>query len=446
VFLLIIGFIASWRYFGQMNPYDSLMPGIAQGAQIPIELSDVEVKTHDRYHLTAELHAASLTISANQGSVRSIVGNGLTDGVFYKDGSPALHFSAPFIQYSAPQFFAPSNVTISGGVDVWSQSPSSLSPIALRISTDTVKWNQTTSEAVCPGPVRFTAHDLGSGTASNLQLNSRNHDINFGQVSGVIQTRLTDLSEPPQSAKPIGNTGTSASAADTDDNQLKYNANGHGHWSGDESVLTVTGPVTFDQGEAEVKMEGAVYTKGTDTAVSSAPITITDTDTTVTGDSGSIDFSTHVAILHGDIKMLILPKPGDKVKEDEAKKPTTILCDQINYNYRVKKAHTIGSVIIKQPTTGRTVTADEGLYDASLKVVDLQGNVIGKSTDGKVVRTPHARLSVDPNDEWLDADGPISGVIPVQDQDNPLSASTDTHQKQKSGPDIQPQNTTDGKK
>gem|GEM_PF-6662583 len=413
--ILVLGFILSWHFFGRMDPYNALIPSAQANAQ-PIQLTDVEIHTRSHGVLTGQLHASSLIISPDR---RSVYGNGLTDGIFYKNKHPLVYFTAPFVQYSAPTFSEKQLVHINGGVNIWTRGDSPQSPIAVHVQTASIDWDGTSGIVSCPNPVSFTARNLGSGIGSGLKIDTKRNAIYFGKVNGKIAATLADDIAAPQSVP--ASAAAPAAKPTPEDNQVSYKIGGHGRWSGDENILTVDGPVTFLQGKAKVDMVGAVYNRTTDTADSSSPITITDTDTTVTGDHGSINFSSHVAILQGHIKMAILPKSEDKVSEPEVKKPTTILCDQINYNYRAKKAHTIGGVIIKQPTSGRTVTADIGFYDASTKIVDLDGHVIGKSTDGKIVKTPHAKLSIDPKDEWLDATGPITGVIPVNDADNPAT-------------------------
>jgi hypothetical protein len=417
-----------------MNPYESLMPGNDLLGTIPIELADVEVRNRSEGLPSWQVHANSLTISANRSTISA---NGLTNGVFYKNSSPILLFAANHVESDAAQFYLPPRIVIDGGVDLWAKQSKSMLPVAIHVSTPTVTWDSSAATASCPSAVAFSVGAFGSGTATGVNIDTQHKSIQFGQMSADSSLRFVDDPSTLAQSAPISSPDMSKASPNAD--ELTYTAS-DGYWDENNQILTVRGPITFHQGKAQVDMTGAVFDEKTNIATSSSPIKFTDEDTSVTGDHGSINFTTHIAILSGHITMIVLPKPEDQVKEQGAKKPTTILCDQVNYDYKVKKAHTAGEVTIKQP--GRTVTSDDGQYDVVAKIIDLTGDVIGKSTDGKKITAPHAQISVDPKDEWMRLDGPITGIEPVPSQDNPLSSNNVSAPTHKSVQQISPADTS----
>jgi lipopolysaccharide export system protein LptA len=413
--IAIIGFIVSWHFLGHMNPYGSLMPDSQTIGRVPIELTGVEIRTRHSGHPEWRVSAKSLTVAPDRESVSA---SDLYDGIFYHSGRPALFFNADHAQYEVPQFFGPSGLTIGGGINVLWKKANGSPQMTVHVYTPGVSWNSVESIAKFVDPVIFAANGLGSGSATGLSINTKLKRVSFETLTLITNLAVMDSEA---SAEPVGTTSSAAATPrSSNDNQVTYKAS-DGYWDETNRILTIKGPVTFHQGTADVTMIGATYDQKTNIAVSSSPIKITDTDATVNGDRGTIDFSAHTAALSGHVTMLVIPKATDKVKEQEAKKPTTISCDRINYNYRTKKAQTSGRVVIRQPN--RTVTADDGLYDVTANIADLVGDVVGKSTDGKVIRAPHAKVSMDPDNEWIQLDGPISGSFTLSDQDNP-GAST----------------------
>jgi hypothetical protein len=413
-------FILSWRLFEGMNPYESLMPKDAITSEAPITLGGVEASGRRDGFPSWRLQAANLVISPDR---RSASANGLSDGVFFRNGQPALYFSANHLRCSVEPFSTGSSVDLSGGVGAWTDGKLPAMPVALRLSTKTVTWNERADVAICSNPVYFYVKSLGRGVCESLIVNQALKTLQFGPIYAIAQLAVDDL--PKQSrAGTVPSQRPSSTQPSLDNDTVSYSDDAGGYWDENNSVLTMNGKVIFHQGAAEVNMTGAVYDRKTDTATSSSPVTITDTDTTVMGNEGIIDFATHLAILKGHVVMSVIPKPTDTVKRDqeEAKKPTTILCDQINYDYRAKMAKTTGQVTIKQKD--RTVTADDGRYDVAAKIIYLVGNIVGKSADGKTIQAPEAEVSVDESDEWIKASGPIEGIFTIASQENPLDSTS----------------------
>ena len=414
--LAVAAFLISWKYYSRMNPYESLMPSTEASVLVPIYLHNVDVRTRSIGANQWQVHADTLKISPDR---RSIDASNLNSGIIYQSGRPAARFKALDVKYQTSQFALRPNVHISGGVEIQTTAnPGTSGSLPIHVSTDAVTWDGSTGTLLCPAPVAFRAANLGSGQAGGFHVDLVKRIVSFASIN--LSTSVTNQTTAGQAVASA--TPTPSAATEQNENLLTYVSTAGGYWDENNRVLTLRGLVTFHQGQAEVDMNGATYDRKTDVATSSSPVTITATDTTVTGNHGSVDFSKHVAILSGNIVMKVLPKPQDTIKEQEAKKPTTIACDQVNYNYRTKQAQTTGAVVIKQP--GRTVTAADGQYDVTLKVVTLTGNVVGKSDDGKVIKAPLAKVSVDPDDEWIDLTGPVTGQFPVADSDNLLSPNS----------------------
>jgi lipopolysaccharide export system protein LptA len=415
---VVLAFIVLWHLFGRINPYESLMPSGDVTDAAPMLLNDVEIRGRSEGAPTWQVSADSLTVASDR---RTLTASDLHSGVFYLNSRPAYHFYAHQLAYTASPIAGQSRIRLVGNVSAWTYGSVKQLPLALRISTSTADWNRETETATCPNAVNFLIKGIGTGSAAGMSFDQERKMVRFGTLAVVTALDTPKTTEAPTATATAPQPD---SASDTeDDDTVTYGGAQGGYYDGNSRILTLPGQVWFRQGEAEVNMNGATYDRQTDTATSDSPVTITDTDTKVVGDKGTIDFATHLAILKGHVTMQVIPKPSDKVKQDEqeVKKPTTILCDQVNYDYRAKLAHTMGQVVIKQ--TNRTVTADDGRYNVATKIVDLEGHVIGQSTDGKTIDAPEAKISVDESDEWIQLTGPITGQFLIASTENPLDST-----------------------
>ena len=286
-------------------------------------------------------------------------------------------------------------------------------------------YDEPSGQVRCANPISVSVPALGSATCRPLVVDTHQHTSDFGQVK-IVADAPAILTPMPTPAPPTTQKPGAKLPDDTDDNTVTVDAPGGGHWDEQTKTLPVKGPVTFHQGDAAMSTVGAIYDRKSDIAKGLSPVTITDPETTVTGDQGSVDFKHHIANLTGHIHIDVEPKPekaadpDDTSGEGEARQPSVLTCDAVDYDYRKKFAITKGTVVIKQKH--RTVTADQGTYDTVKHIADLTGHVVADSDDGQHMEADHAKISLKKGDEWIDIPHPNVYKFKVEDEDNPKTA------------------------
>jgi len=302
------------------------------------------------------------------------------------------------------------------------------------IESHNLDYNENTGVIQSSLPVTLSVPRLGAATCRPLLLDTHKRSVDFGAVHVVAQisSALLPTSDTPAPSASVDSASQGASAKPAEkastndtDNQVTVDAPQGGHWDDQDRILTVRGPVTFHQGDASMTTVGAVYDRKTDIAHALSPVTMTDPDTIVTGESGDVNFKKHIATLAGQIHIDVRPKPDKDAKTDdtaddsETKQPSVLTCDAIVYNYKAKFATTTGTVVIEQKH--RTVTADKGTYDLKAHIAELTGNMVATSDDGKILKADSATVSTKKGDESIDVPHPTEIVIPVSPDDNPRS-------------------------
>lgn len=132
------------------------------------------------------------------------------------------------------------------------------------------------------------------------------------------------------------------------------------------------------------------------------------------------------------VKMVSTPKKKDGTQGDVRGQlngePSTTTCDRMNYDYASKRAEAIGNVVVVQKA--RTVWADKGVYDQSLELITLTGNVRMRNTGEEEIKEMKdaAMVTVSLENDWVDIvakeDGFVTLILDVKD-DEPAPKATD---------------------
>lgn len=152
--------------------------------------------------------------------------------------------------------------------------------------------------------------------------------------------------------------------------------------------------------------EDVVVDEQAGTATFSGKLTITSSDSDITGSRGIAYFKKRTGVVEGDVVMIIKPKksenPGSD-KENPAKQPTTVSCPKIEYNYRKKIITATGGVSFKQPN--RSMHADKAIFDQNKEFLVLTGNVSAVDEKGQEFSAPgKVEISLKEGDEWMRAE------------------------------------------
>ncbi|HEY3331368.1 MAG TPA: hypothetical protein VGK19_15165 [Capsulimonadaceae bacterium] len=288
---------------------------------------------------------------------------------------------------------------------------------SVQVYAKTAVWTPDNAHLAAPQAINVTVSRLGSFTCDTADVDTSSRRISFTRMRLAAQN--TESSPPPA---PAAAPDTAATPAPVDPNRVFVTAPDGGHWDEQQSTLVLRGPVKFTQGDATMTTVGAIYDRKASSAKGLAPVTITDPESTLTGQTGTIDFKRKVVTIDGKAHLTQVPKDAatqDEKTDDDIKNaahlPTNLDCDKIVYDYKAKKAVATGHLTITQKH--RIVTADVGHYDASTKIAQLTGNVVGKSDDGKVLKAPLATVSLKKGDEWLEFPTSVNFEFTPDDDD-----------------------------
>jgi lipopolysaccharide export system protein LptA len=403
----------------QLLQTDSQRGPVQASATPLLTLTNLEIRVRSSGAQSLDINANRLILTRDLSNVTI---DGVTQGIVTAQSLPNFNFSAGHLDLhlsawpSIPPLLNLSH-GVSAHIDVFG------TPVS--ISAPGLTWQAPSGVATFDGPVTANVANLGTVKCLGMAANPSSGAIEFSGISATMtslpgaRTLLVDDSAPQtadQSAS--GDTGA--------DDSVHVQAPGGGRWDEQQRTLTIRGPVTFTQQDASVQTVGAVYDRATNTAQAGSTVHLKDSQSTLVGDHGTIDFSSHVATLDGNVVLISTPKAdadkqtsasSDQTLDAQTNKPTTMDCDHMTYNYRTKLADASGNLVIKQ--TNRTVTADSGHYDANTQVALLSGNIDAKSDDGRDLRTATATISMKKGNEFIDLPGPISGVFSLPSEDNP---------------------------
>ncbi len=200
-----------------------------------------------------------------------------------------------------------------------------------------------------------------------------------GRTGGTLRAA------PAPAPKPPGDIGVQAGLT-------KYLA--------DPRMTALSEGIQFTQDDAVMKTDHATALHDKDGSLLSAdapgPVHLYDPQDDLTGQHGTIDFTSHLAKLSGDVILRVTPGKREAEAPDgsprrQFKDPATVTCALMTYDYRRKVGKIPGPLTVRQiiqrpeGALTRTLTADTGLYSGRAQTILLAGTVKGEDSDGNVI-------------------------------------------------------------
>ena len=251
------------------------------------------------------------------------------------------------------------------------------------------KSNPTRTDLLCAIAVSFAAF---FGGAAALQAQTKRGGPSPGAGKSAKKERFVDIK--------------SAQFSDTK--------------TGQGQLRNAWGNVIIKSDDTTLKTEQAVYNKDTEIANSPGRLQIDDPQNTVIGSAGTAFYKTRDAIITGQVKLTLRPKPEDKNAPEgsarrEFKSPATITCTKLTYNWKDRIATATGSLKVRYED--RTVTADKAIYYGADETIVLTGNVRYTRPNGDLGTAAKAIAKLKEGAEAFYAEGdknaPISGTFAV---------------------------------
>lgn len=282
----------------------------------------------------------------------------------------------------------------------------------VKLDASRSSWSPRTGLLIAPGGAHADVASLGAVDCDAPQIDTRTRTLDFAHI------RLT-ASDAAIGAAPDA---APQPPAKVDPNRVYVDAAEGGHWDEQQSVLTLRGPVKFTQGDAVMRMIGAIWNRKTGIAVAQSPVTLTDPENTLTGVHGQVNFRTKRFTLDTSVILRQTPKDTPPSSDSNdfntvANEPTDMTCDRLVYNYRDKTAIATGHVVIIQKH--RTVSADSGTYDSNTRIAQLEGHVVGVTDDNRLLRAPRATVSLKKGDQWIEFPNQMDFEFTPDAEDNP---------------------------
>lgn len=226
--------------------------------------------------------------------------------------------------------------------------------------------------------------------------------------------------------------------------EIKYSADSSSYkWDGEDRILVLKGNVKFVQGDTVLLADRVDYRESTRTASASGNLKIYDDQSTITGETCSVNFKEKKGTISGNVRMVSKPKTKPENKADaksdskpkslrsEWKDEVRLTCEKIEYFYKEKRAVIPCPVKIVQKT--RTVTADSAEYFGKEEIVRLVGNVKGNDEkDRHSFAAPKVTISLKENDEWIEAEK-ATGSFYVKEEEESQSTEATKSSDQKAG-------------
>jgi len=188
------------------------------------------------------------------------------------------------------------------------------------------------------------------------------------------------------------------------------------NWGAQKTVL-LTGNVVISQGDTVIKSDKIEYDEDTQIAKSPGPLSITDPDNDIKGDSGIAYLKQRRGSIDGNVKLLTKPnqKPGATEKSAEWRDPVTVTCDTLEYLYKQKQATAAGH--LKMLQKDRTITADKAVYLVKDERMTLTGAVQGSDEKGQTMSAGgKVTISLKEGDEWMEMEQ-ASGTFKVKSEE-----------------------------
>jgi lipopolysaccharide assembly outer membrane protein LptD (OstA) len=176
------------------------------------------------------------------------------------------------------------------------------------------------------------------------------------------------------------------------------------NWGPGKATL-LSGSVMITQGDTVLKSDKLRYYEEAQVANSPGPISITDTDISLTGDSGSADLKLRKGIVQGNVKLIAKKSQGPSAAKSftDLSQPVTVTCDTLEYLYKQKTATATGRLKLVQ--RDRVITADKAVYQVKDEIVTLTGNVKGSDVKGQTISSGgKVTVSLKSGDEWMEVE------------------------------------------
>lgn len=231
-----------------------------------------------------------------------------------------------------------------------------------------------------------------------------------------------------------------AAAPPVNTNTVTYDA-GFARFLSAPRTVEMSGGVTFTQSDARLQTRAAVVTLDDQqravSAKSASPVHLNDAQNDLTGASGFVDFTRHLATVTGSVTLLMRPgaqetnaPKGSPRKNFKA--PATMTCALMTYDYRKKTGIVPGPLTVHQSIVRvnnpvplqRTLTADGATYDGNAQTVTLTGTVRGTDSDGNAIEAKAVPgrgvvIGIKEGAETIEASFPVHGVFQAKDNDAP---------------------------
>jgi len=190
---------------------------------------------------------------------------------------------------------------------------------------------------------------------------------------------------------------------------------------GNSDIAVLSGNVKITQGDTVLTADRIEYNQKEDvqTAVAAGRIKIADPQTEITGDKGTAFFNERRAVIEGNVKVVVNPKPKAEAKDgktlrSEFRERTVITCETIEYNYRDKEARASGNLQVVQKD--RVLTARQAGYQAKKDLVILSGEVKARDSKGQTFSAPGpVTISIKPGEEWIEMEHAV-GTFRIREQ------------------------------
>lgn len=200
---------------------------------------------------------------------------------------------------------------------------------------------------------------------------------------------------------------------------------------------------TFTNGElidvkekARVQAEEIVYNEETDKATAHGSLKFNDEENEITAPCLNVDLKDKIAILEGGVTIINIRKPKEETKEESNeekkeqkkeglkkywKEKTTINCQKATYNYKDKIGYLEDKVVVTQED--KELTAQKVTWLGKEDKIILEGDVFFKDDKGQSLRCSKMVVYTKEDNEWIDIEGPLSGIFKVKEKKEKEEAS-----------------------
>jgi lipopolysaccharide export system protein LptA len=461
--LVLIGFSAwSLHFFARYQPLAGLMASSPLD-QIGLQVHHAEVTGRVAGRRRWRVKADLITFSRDQ---RQVAIAGLQQGRLYNaQGRPLVALSAGSIVYQSPnpvftgttQGFLQVNsgvqarliqvngpqinatgltwnpvqnlVQSQGAVTVRFPAQHGTALGGAQMVADGVQWDSNKDILQSQGHVRVAfAGGVGTADGQGVSVDLHTDDLTMNTLTGtfnlvhVVQTTMASRSTRPLVA--LAGVALLATPLAAAPQQPVNYASGHTLWLNNQHQAQMSQSVTLQQGDDIMQTQTAVVNFDDQqqalNAVSHAPVHLWDTQSDLTGQHGTIDFTTHIATITDNVVLTVKPGPENSNAsagslKSRFKDPATLTCSLMTYDYRRKFGTVPGPLTIHQKD--RVLTADSGTYDGRLQIVTLIGHVHGQNGEGEI-DAPKAIIGVRQNEEFILSPQPTHGVLTPKNDDS----------------------------